>query len=192
MCMDLPFLHETSLLTKSISPYYFTVRKRTSAPFCRANSCSTVRLSVCLSSAICYHWHATLLTLQSQGCNSLVDKPRLTALQYIYILNISYIWHLIFKTDTNDTRMLTNYTWRHCKTLCSRMRLKLHAHTAILSPQSFTVLPTATTFSWTTLPSLLYNIFFSSTFRNCTQLQVPANNNITTLIQCYILVFSRT
>ena len=32
--------------TKSISPYYFTVRKRTSAPFCRANSCSTVRLSV--------------------------------------------------------------------------------------------------------------------------------------------------
>ena len=112
--------------TKSISPYYF---KLTSALRPRCVVLILARQCVCLFSATCYHRHATMLTLQWQGCNSLVDKPRLTVSQYMYILNISYIGHFVFKTETNNTRMLTNYTWRHYKTLRSRIRLKAHAHT---------------------------------------------------------------
>jgi len=153
---------------------------------------------VCLFSAICYHRHATLLTLQWHVCNTQVDKPWFTALQYIYIYiyiyisNISYIGHLLFKTNTNDTRMLINYTWRHCKTLCSRILSRAHAHTVGKSVNSI---------SYSSVNC--HNVFlgnsaflgvkyiFSNNFQNHKQLQIPANNDrITTLIQRHILVFS--
>jgi hypothetical protein len=63
-CMDLPFCMKHRFSTKSISPYYSTVNNRTSAPLCRANSCSTVRLSCSLRSA----------TVGTQHCWPYSDK----------------------------------------------------------------------------------------------------------------------
>ena len=85
------FHHTTSQLTSALRPR--------SVLQILAQQC------VCLFSAICYHRHETLLTLHWQDCNSLVDKPRLTASQYIYILTF---WHRSFTFNSNKSP-----TWRN-------------------------------------------------------------------------------
>jgi hypothetical protein len=96
-CMDLPFLHET---TFQRNRFHHTTSQLTSALRPRSVLLILAQQCVSLFSAICYNRYATLLTVQRQGCDSLVDKPRLTASQYIYILTF---WQRSFTFNSNKS-----------------------------------------------------------------------------------------